>query len=118
MIGLTFYILFFSIVTSAVSAPAWVIGKRRHLLFLMDGLSLFYGYLVSFLLVAFSLSTQSFTSFFWELFIISIFYLLMIYIRVFLLKTIESSKLISWVMLGFLIIVTVFVSLFMPHLAE
>jgi len=115
---LIFYILIFSLGVFLLSIPAWWIGRKRKMLFLKDHLLVFYCYLVSFILFALGISAQSFGSFFWELFWISIAYLIFIYFRVFVLKFVGRKGWFSWAGLVLLLVISILISTHMPLLLE
>ncbi len=118
MLGLISYLIVFSVITGIVCIPAWIIGKKKSALFLGDYLVLFFCYLLSFILVAFSLSVQSFSSFFWEMVFISLAYILLVYLRVFIPFFVKNKNIITWFFMCAMGGITVLVSLLMPALPD
>jgi len=116
-IFLILYVLFFSVVTSVICLPAWIVGYKKNLLTLKDFLLIIYGYFLSLFLVVFSFTAQSFRSFFMELFFISSVYVLIIYLRVFLLKYTRNRQLAFWLSL-ILFLGLLIISFIMPVLPE
>jgi len=115
------YFLLFSIISVVYSIPALFLVSKKKLVVSTHSLFLpIYGYVITFVLFVFSISTQSISSFFWEFVLVSIIGFIYVYLRIFLAWhfNLFNQKLLSIICICVFLILVIAICLGMPALPD